>query len=344
VTSADKQKKIFLLRKKMNKPETGQFWTSFTLWVITGAAFVVTVYAFYPGYMGFDAAYQYWQVRNGSLTTQHPPFMVFIWMLTNSFIPGPGGMLVLNLVLYWLALKLIADALFIGVWPRVLLILILGFWPYNLLLIPNILKDVCMMAGLMMATAGMLQYQKTRKPAWLVTVVLFSVYASLMRHNAIFGALVLFFFVARSLNGAGFLRSAMAFITLCAATVSLNLMITELPIVKRQVVWPTLVLWDLAHISVREDVLLLPEFTVGPGMTTLELKSALNQWTNATLFSDTKSGINNGLYEAFSKEQYHALLKAWVLAIARYPASYLEHRAELSAGLYGRPDMKVYFC
>ena len=39
----------------------------------------LTLYAWYPGYMTFDAAYQYWQVRHFEFTTHHPPLMALIW-------------------------------------------------------------------------------------------------------------------------------------------------------------------------------------------------------------------------------------------------------------------------
>jgi hypothetical protein len=192
-----------------------------------------------------------------------------------------------------------------------------------------------MMTGFMMVVACVLKHQETRKPAWLAGVVIFVLYASLLRHNAIFGAIPFFFYVANTVYQPRIFRTAMAFIALLMVTILINHTIAGLPMVKRQVVWPTLVLWDLAHISVRENVVLLPEFTVGPGMTTADLSSALSPWTNVTLFAGTKAGINNGLFEPYSKEQYQTLFKTWALAIADYPGAYLQHRAELSSGLYG---------
>ena len=52
---------------------------------LIGAGFVLGT--FYPGYMPYDAAFQYWQARTGDLSTQHPPLMALTWMLTDLLIP-----------------------------------------------------------------------------------------------------------------------------------------------------------------------------------------------------------------------------------------------------------------
>jgi hypothetical protein len=42
------------------------------------AAFHLCLHALYSGFMTFDAAYQYWQLRSGYITTQHPPSMIWL--------------------------------------------------------------------------------------------------------------------------------------------------------------------------------------------------------------------------------------------------------------------------
>ncbi len=93
--------------------------------------------------------------------------------------------------------------------------------------------------------------------------------------------------------------------------------------------WPTIALWDIARVSIKEEKQLLPAFTVGPGMDVADLAQATQSWTNLSLLANTKAGIRSGLFVPYPAEQYQILLKLWLSLPLRYPNSYFEHRWEL---------------
>ncbi len=73
----------------------------------------------------------------------------------------------------------------------------------------------------------------------------------------------------------------------------------------------------------------MPDYTVGVGMAVDDLAQATHNWTNTSLFSSTKAGVNNGLYTPYTAQQYKDLLALWVSLPIKYPLSYAKHRLQL---------------
>jgi hypothetical protein len=82
----------------------GRFKESYLLALLAllGAAFHFVI--FFPGSMSVDSWNQIMQARSGVYADWHPPMMAFLWRLIETFWPGPTGMLVLHLTLFWYAL------------------------------------------------------------------------------------------------------------------------------------------------------------------------------------------------------------------------------------------------
>jgi hypothetical protein len=70
--------------------------------------FVISILVNYPGFMTNDSYDQLMEARNGAYGDTFPPFMAFLWRLTDQIIPGPFGMLLLQTALTWLGTFLIA--------------------------------------------------------------------------------------------------------------------------------------------------------------------------------------------------------------------------------------------
>ena len=296
--------------------------------------------------MPYDAAFQYWQARTGHLSTQHPPLMALTWMLTDLFIPGPGGLFLLQVGLYWSGLVLLSCSLTDKTVWRVAFILVVGLWPYHLLLLAHLLKDVGVLIGFLLAIGCLLRYERTRRLWWLVGTLSCTLYASLLRHNAFPATLPLFWACAGGI--AEQMQIALPslhrhvkvgmFALLCILPLSAGFCINSLPNVTRIALGPVLQLWDLAAISTRVDTMLLPRFTVGPDLTVRELRQVVKP-QSAILFveSSVYAGFTNdpGFGDPYTKEQQRAIFLAWLQALWTYPQAYMAHRWEVTQALYG---------
>jgi hypothetical protein len=314
-----------------------RFWPDATLPIITGMiGFGICLYGFYPGYMSWDSAYQYWQVRTLQFTTQHPPSMSLLWLVTDSVIKGPAGLLGLHLLVYWSSLVLVSLASFQAAAWRVAFILGVGFWPPHMLLLPHIWKDVAMMVAFLMSFACLLQHRVTGGRGWLVGMCVSTLYAVTVRHNAMIAALPFFAYLGAVLSVGHvrpLLRSVLIWALAVAACGLVVSGINALPVVSVQTVWPSLTLWDMSRVSAKEGVLFLPSYTIAPGRTLADVKAGDNRWDNASTFSNV--GIRTGLNNPYTKKQYAEIWSAWVDMVITHPGSYLEHRWEMTKILYG---------
>ena len=125
-----------------------------------GAAASFTLWLFWPGYMSWDSADQWRQALSGEFTDIAPPLMGMIWRAIGTLVPGPGGMLLLQTVLWWSCIALAVGMTQQGRLLRaVLLLLLLGFWPALWGVLPHVWKDVWMalaFAGYIAALAVLL--------------------------------------------------------------------------------------------------------------------------------------------------------------------------------------------
>lgn len=159
---------------------------------------LLSILAFFPGYMSIDSVAQLTQARAHALTDWHPPVMAWLWGWLDVLWPGPAGMLILHCTLFWGALGLWAFSCFetaTGLW----ILLALGLTPSVFGLLGTIWKDVEMGVCLTMAFALILRFERTgRWPALLLAVpCLF--WAMAVRHNGIFAVIPLAVWAAYAL-------------------------------------------------------------------------------------------------------------------------------------------------
>ena len=68
-------------------------------WLAALAGWALVLWVFWPGYMSWDSAYQWWQARHDQFDSVHPPLLAMIWQLTDRVVEGPGGMFALQCAL-----------------------------------------------------------------------------------------------------------------------------------------------------------------------------------------------------------------------------------------------------
>src|SRR5260221_11569539 len=75
---------------------------------IIALGFGLVAYAYWPGVMIDDARWQYQQAVDNAYEDWHPPLMAWVWRRLAFMVPGPAPMLLLQLLLYWAGIALIA--------------------------------------------------------------------------------------------------------------------------------------------------------------------------------------------------------------------------------------------
>lgn len=304
-------------------------------WWAALAGIVITWLLFYPGYLSVDSAVQLWHARTGDYTSDHPVAMAMLWSWIDPLWPGSGGLFLLFVVGYWLALGWLAFELFPQRRAQVLVVLLIGLWPSNLALVAHVWKDVPTAACGVLTVAMLLRERRLPSPRlrWLVLLPL--LIACLFRHNALpFVVPLLWYWTGRSPALAPALsRRALVTIALTAAIAVLAALPNRLPSVTQRAVWPLLQTCDLAALSVRADQMLIPESMQSSPVTVDELRAVLKPWALITAFETHKLVI--ATFQDLTTQQRSELDHAWWSAWRQHPWQFLRHRAQLTGLLLG---------
>lgn len=312
-------------------------------WGAAALGLTLVLYVFWPGYMSWDSAYQWWQARHDRFDSVHPPLMAMIWQLTDRMIEGPGGMFALQCALLWSALALFAAALPVQPVWRALVVLGIGLWPPLLGLQPHVWKDLWTLAGFAWALALMAQELQAPHRGWRAGALLALVFACLFRHNALTGALPMLVWlvwretiVLRPGDGARqrVYRTVAGTAVISAALIGAPVAVNQLPQVRHtDSVWSVVTLWDAAAVSLAENRLVYPPELVDPTLTLAELRGKFVDYSNTSVFETGKLRHSfDGPYTPAQREALQAL--ALSLPI-EHTAAYAAHRWRLAQLLYG---------
>jgi hypothetical protein len=309
-------------------------------WAAAALGLAAVLIVFWPGYMSWDSAYQWWQARHDRFDSVHPPLLAMIWQPMDRIVEGPGGMFALQCTLLWSALALFAAALPVRPMWRALIVLGIGLWPPLLGLQPHVWKDLWTLAGFAWALALLAQELRTPHRGWRVGAVVALVFACAFRHNAITGALPLLGWIAwRALSSrpAGVRRG----ITLAALTVALAgvvVFLASLPardgrVRHTEAVWSVVTLWDAAAVSLAENRLVYPPELADPTLTLDELRGKFAEYSNTTVFETGK--LRHSFDGPYTREQRDALQRLALALPTQHTAAYAAHRWRLAQLLYG---------
>jgi hypothetical protein len=309
-------------------------------WLAALLGWALVLFVFWPGYMSWDSAYQWWQARHDRFDSVHPPLLAMIWQLTDRFVEGPGGMFALQCALLWSALALFAAALPVRPLWRALVVLGIGLWPPLLGLQPHVWKDLWTLAGFAWALALLAQDLRAPHRGWLAGAVLALVFACAFRHNAITGALPLLGWIAWrafSSRPAG-ARRGIAMLALTAGLAVIVVSVASLPardgrVRHTEAIWSVVTLWDAAAVSLAEDRLVYPPELVDPTLTLDDLRGKFADYSNTTVFETGK--LRHSFDGPYTPAQHAALRQlAWALP-TEHTAAYAAHRWRLAQLLYG---------
>jgi len=313
-------------------------------WLAAAIGLGLALLVFWPGYMSWDSAYQWWQARNDQFDSVHPPLMAMIWQLSDRVVEGPGGMFALQAALLWSALAMFAAALPVRPAWRVGIVLGLGCWPPLFGLVPHVWKDLWTLAGFAWALALLAHDLRRPHRGWRAGALLAIAFACAFRHNAITGALPLLAWIAwrelslRTGASASASRRAAASVLVGVALVVPVWALALLPSLDARVrhtekVWSVVTLWDAAAVSLAEDRLVYPPELVDPSLTLDELRGKFVDYSNTSVFELGKLRHSfDGPYTPAQREALDGL--AWSLP-TEHPRAYFGHRWRLGLLLFG---------
>ncbi|MEN9562849.1 MAG: hypothetical protein RIR73_1093, partial [Chloroflexota bacterium] len=161
--------------------------------LIVLACIALTIFIFQPGYLNADAVDQLGQARSGQYSDWHPPVMSWVWSLLDKIAPGALGMFILQVILFWSGLGLLAA--FVTPKPlKQILIVLIGFYPPLFMLLSAVIKDILMAASFLIGFAILLWAGRQRSlPLFFLSLFLI-MFGMLTRHNAILIAAPLFLY------------------------------------------------------------------------------------------------------------------------------------------------------
>lgn len=297
---------------------------------------VVSAWMFYPGYLTWDAAYQWYQVRTGRWDNVHPVAMTLVWSLADRVVPGPGGYFLLQLTLYWLGLAALAIGLYRGGRSSAIAVALMGLFPPVFALLPHVLKDVGLLVALIWAVA-LLVHEERRSRRWLrgLALVLIAM-ACAYRHNALPLALPFVWYLTgrepRLAASRG--RRTLATVALMLLMALLAALPNRLPGVAQRQVWPITAIWDLAAVSIAENEMLLPASIIDQDLSVAELKTDFMPYAAVPVFASGKIRDSVGP-RSFDDGQMSELNRAWLDLWWNHPRSYFAHRVRVAKLLFG---------
>jgi hypothetical protein len=295
--------------------------------------------------MSYDSLYQYEQVLgNAQLTNLHPPIMIYLWRLTNHVVAGPGGLLLLHQLIYWMSLFLFAGILSRNWWKQTLMILAIGFFPPTFLISVHIWKDAGLMTAFMMGVSLLLRAKETKRNAYALFSLPFFLYGLAVRHNSILATLPLIFLFSeiyinnsRMIIKTNKLKIGLGAVVLIALLSVSNFFNTYHA--KKEDPWGVLIPWDLAAISVYQNKMQMPEYLIiderdSPQEAFNKIKANFDPHRNFTLDPVIRT--------LTSPESANHLKRDWYGIVSKNLSAYLHHRWIVSKTLFGF-FTKVYY-
>ncbi len=318
---------------------TSPFWAP---WLAAGIGFAAMLYVFYPGLMSPDSASQWLEARTGNYTSAHPALMAMTWSLTERVLPGPGGLFVLHLLVFWMALAWAASELFERRWSQVCFVLVIGLWPPVTNMVAHLWKDVPMVGLSLLAVAALARDTRHPSRRCLAIAAIALVLACCYRHNALPLAIPFLWRIVqrwpRPLPASAIaawkrprqwlLTAALTLVAAALASIP-----NRLPQVTERPAWPLTAVWDLAAVSIAEKRMLIPESWFLGDLALPELEQAFTPWSNTPIFATNKLLIT--LFATPSTKQMSDLRAAWMKTMFKYPGAFAHHRLRLTAMLFG---------
>lgn len=301
-------------------------------WPIAALAllgFVISILAFFPGWLSPDSIAQYGDGREGYFRDWHPVLMAWWWSKLDRLYTGPALFLLQNLMLYWGAWGMIALAARRWFGRSAYLVLLCGFWPGLLFPMGQIWKDVAFACAAFFAWAMLINvYAQVRRPRMVerLVILVLGVFAFGVKTNGVFILPFLYGFwmyLELRRNG-GWLKCGVAALLVSLVTILASYAIVPQERILKTSPFQYTQTYDLLAISVKTGRHLLPDYvTQRLGADSERLSAFYAPGGNNQLFYGP-----HGSMMTLDKLELADLNRKWRAAVSEYPAQYLEHRLD----------------
>lgn len=295
--------------------------------------FAVVVYAYWPGVMIDDARWQYQQAVDNSYEDWHPPLMAWIWRRMAFVVPGLAPMLLLQLLLYWGGIGMIAGwAYRRGERGLAIAIACAGWLPAPLALSGAVLKDV-LMAGFLLCAGGLLLCRPfaqgiRRGAAFRVGSVFCLFVAAALRLNAVFACLPLLLAALPPQFTRTWLRALMSGVAGAAALLATGPAVSRLVQAEDAKVNLSLMIFDLGGITERSGVSQFPDFGVRDPVRVNHQCYDPREWDTYSAWAKRPCPLGFERFDALVDEGDVSVTPVWLKAIITHPVAYAEHRLD----------------
>lgn len=290
---------------------------------IAGAS--LCIYFYFPGLMTPDPESQLLQARNFKFGDWHPIIMALIWRPLDMVAPGPIGMLLLFVAMYWSAFYLLARQLAERSVAQAVAISILPFMPFLINFVGTIWKDVLVFCCFVLAIA-LIGVKPTKRPVSIKLLAIILIWVgSLGRHNAALAAVPLLCLLLWSIPPTNFARLigrlSVCMVLIAALVLGTNFILDKLLQPEHTHLSSALFLFDIAGISHRIGTNLIPTFwTPEQNAQILQVCYEPKWWDRIWI---SCMFVLDRLRET---GEWSKLFTTWRSAVAAYPLEYLDHR------------------
>ncbi len=300
---------------------------------IIALGFGLVAYAYWPGVMIDDARWQYQQAVDNAYEDWHPPLMAWVWRRLAFIVPGPAPMLLLQLLLYWAGIALIAWwAYRRGQRGLAVAIACAGWLPAPLALTGTVVKDV-LMAGFLLLGAGLLLCRTTMRgkglrAAMTIASILCLFAAAALRLNAVFACLpLLLAALPESLTRTWPRLTASALAGAAALSIA-GPAVASLVQAEDTKVDLSLKIFDLGGITEHSGVSVFPDFGFRDPVAVNHRCYDPGQWDGYSTWARRPCPLGFTRFDELVDEGDVSVTRLWLHAIASHPLAYAEHRLE----------------
>lgn len=297
----------------------------FVLSLAALAAATLTAFAYWPGLMTWDAVRQYGEAVTGDIDDWHPPAMQWIWRRLIGVHPGPAPMLLLQLLLYWSGLGLLASSAWRrGRKPLAWALLGCGLLPLGLALTGVVLKD-CLMAGALLLASGLLSLRAGASPRVLAGVLL--MLAATLRFNAFTACLPLLVALLPHRLWSSWPRMLGTSLFATAALVAAMPIANRLIGARPSGVELSLIIFDLGGITEHAGVSVFPtDLAVTDPVRVNDGCYRPNKWDSYSDWVEPECPLGFTAWNDNVDPQAVRPYPFWAHAILAHPVAYAEHR------------------
>jgi len=287
---------------------------------------------FFPGKMSPDSETMYASALAHSYSDHHPPLISFVWHYLNLLVPGTALMFMINMLLLWGGLYILAFHIFKGAKISYFIMLI-PYFPQVAVYGAWIWKDVIFTYGYVLLTLYLSDRVINKKAIKLLHIpVFFTIlsYATAVKFQAQFILPILLFFF-HVLFISKNIKYKKIFVLLASIVTSLTL-IFSIDTINSHIVhqkgsgsshsWQYVKIYDLAGMSLLSNKILLPKTLLKHD--DISLKDIEKKWD--LLWEPLICDTDSPLLSTKNDKDREELLTTWWDNVLRHPLIYLQHR------------------